>query len=232
MFKISELSVIVVVRFVLIVVCSMLIGFNRGRMNQFAGLKTHLFVGIGAGLSFLIPLVFYSNNDVFIADPFRLSAQVISGIGFLGAGTIIKSGQSIKGLTTAAGLWATAIIAISIASGMYVLPILSSVLILVFLMYGNKIDLTRRYSTLSLTMTIKNMEENLDNINEFMKKNVVLQKDYVILEHINEGEETITMIKYEIIHRQTQMSMNNIIKELANFDYITKMDLITELDRI
>ncbi len=81
-------------------------------------------------------------------------------------------------------------------------------------------------------MTIKNMDENLDHINEFMKSNVVLRKDYVILEHINDGVETTTMIKYEIIHRQTHMSMNNIIKELAKFDYITKMDLITELEKI
>ncbi len=230
--KISEISLVVLHRFVVIVLCSMLIGFNRGKMNQFAGLKTHLFVGIGAGLSFLIPFVFYANHSELIMDPFRLSAQVISGIGFLGAGTIIKSGQSIKGLTTAAGLWATAVIAIALASGLYIIGILATVIVLLFLMYGNKIDISRRYSTVSLIIKMQDMEHNLGYIDEFMKKNVVLNKEYVIVEHINDGGKTITMIKFEIIHRQTHMSSNEIIKELSKFDFITKIDLITELDRM
>ncbi len=227
-----EWSIVILQRFILIVGCSMLIGFNRGKMNQFAGLKTHSFVGIGAGLSFLIPYVFHINNPDLIMDPFRLSAQVISGIGFLGAGTIIKSGQSIKGLTTAAGLWATAVIAIAIASGMYFIGILSTILVLLFLVYGNKIDISRKFSTLSLIIRIKNMDENLECIDDFMHKNVVLHKDYVILEHEQHGEETYTKLKFEIIHRQTHMSINEIIKELTKYDFVEKMELITELERV
>ncbi len=200
-------------------------------MNQFAGLKTHLFVGIGAGLSFLIPYVFYAEVG-YSFDPFRLSAQVVSGIGFLGAGTILKSGQSIKGLTTAAGLWATAVIAIAIASGLYGLSILSTAVILVFLKYAKKIDITRKYSTVNLTMTIKNMEDNLPKINDFMKSNAALQNKYIILEYINDGQENTAMVKYEIIHRQTDMSINQIIKELAKFEYVLKMDLVTELEKV
>ncbi len=232
MIQSSELGTIVLSRFILIIACSMLIGYNRGRMNQFAGLKTHLFVGIGAGLSFLIPYVYQLNNPHLVMDPFRLSAQVISGIGFLGAGTIIKSGQSIKGLTTAAGLWATAVIAIAIASGLYVVGFLSSIILLLFLMYGNKLDISRKFSTLSLIIKIKDMNENLACIDNFMHENVVLQKNYIILEHEKNEKETITKLKFEIIHRQTHMSINEIIKELSKYDFIEKIELITELDRI
>ncbi len=228
----SELGTIVLSRFILIIACSMLIGYNRGRMNQFAGLKTHLFVGIGAGLSFLIPYVYQINNPDLVMDPFRLSAQVISGIGFLGAGTIIKSGQSIKGLTTAAGLWATAVIAIAIASGLYFVGFASSIILLLFLMYGNKLDISRKFSTLSLIIKIRDMNENLGCIDDFMHENVVLQKNYIILEHVKTETFTLTMLKFEIVHRQTHMSINEIIKELSKYEFIDKIELITELDRV
>ncbi len=228
----SELGLVVMSRFITIVACSMLIGYNRGKMNQFAGLKTHLFVGIGAGLSFLIPFVYHINYPGLTMDPFRLSAQVISGIGFLGAGTIIKSGQSIKGLTTAAGLWATAVIAIAIASGLYVVGMISTVILLLFLMFGNKIDISRKFSTVSLILRIKDMENNLPCLDDFMHDHVVLQKNYVILEHIKNEHDTLTMLKFEIIHRQTHMSINEIIKELSKFDFIMKIELVTELDRV
>ncbi len=230
--KINDIGIQVIFRFLLIVICSVLIGLNRGMMNQFAGLKTHLFVGIGAGLSFLVPYEFYATHDYVTMDPFRLSAQVISGIGFLGAGTIIKSGQSIKGLTTAAGLWATAIIAIAIATGEILLSIIAVALVLIFLIFGNKINITRKYSTLSLIITIKGMETNLDGINKFMSENTTLQKDYLILEYINDGEETTAMVKYEVIHRQCGLTTNEIIKQLSSFEFVEKVDLQTELQRI
>ncbi len=230
--KISDIGTVVVFRFVIIVVCSLLIGLNRGMMNQFAGVKTHLFVGIGAGLSFLIPYVYYVDNPNLTADPFRLSAQVISGIGFLGAGTIIKSGQSIRGLTTAAGLWATAIIAITIATGEYVLSFSAMGFVLLFLIFGNKIDISRRYSTRSFIITLTGMENNLKKLDEFMKDNSTLQGDCVILEYLRNDEQTIAMVKYDIVYRQCGLSTNDIIEKMAKFDFIEKIDLQTELQKI
>ncbi len=230
--KISEIHIQVIFRFLLIAVCSFLIGLNRGMMNQFAGIKTHMFVGIGAGLSFLVPYLFYAEHTTLTADPFRLSAQVISGIGFLGAGTIIKSGQSIKGLTTAAGLWATAIIAIAMASGAMILSMTAVVLVLVFLIFGNRINITRKYSTLSLIITLKGMESNLDTVNEFMKSNLTLQKDYIILEYIKDGNDSIALVRYDIVHRQCGLTINEIMKHLSSFEYIQKIDLQTELQKL
>ncbi len=232
MIKISEIEQQVIFRLVLIIGCSFLIGLNRGMMNQFAGVKTHLFVGIGAGLSFLVPYVFYADNTYLTSDPFRLSAQVISGIGFLGAGTIIKSGQSIRGLTTAAGLWATAIIAIAIASGAMALSFVAVSFVLVFLIFGNRLNFTRKYSTLSLIITLKGVETNLDTVNEFMQENTMLQRNYIILEYLKQGDETMALVKYDIVHRQSGLTTNEIIRYLSSFDYIQKIDLQTELQKI
>lgn len=129
---INNFDLEVIFRVLLIITSSFMIGYNRGKHHQFAGVKTHLFVGLGSGLSFLIPYIYYLENTQFTADPYRMSAQVISGIGFLGAGSIIKSGQTIKGLTTAATLWLTAIISIAFASGIYLLASFAALLVIIF----------------------------------------------------------------------------------------------------
>ncbi len=228
----NSFEIEIVLKLFLIVFCSLIIGFNRGKNNQFAGLKTHLLVGLGAGLSFLIPYVFYLNHQIYTMDLYRLSAQVISGIGFLGAGTIIKSGRSIKGLTTAASLWTTAIIAMSIASGLYFISIFATLIVFLFLVYSDRLDITRKYSTKNFIIEIKDMEKNINTLNDFMQKNVSLKGEFIILEHINKEKETLTVLKYEILYRKTDMSTNDIIRRLAKNDFIKKMDLMTEMERV
>ncbi len=228
----NSFEIEIVLKIFLIIFCSLIIGFNRGKQNQFAGLKTHLLVGLGAGLSFLIPYVFYINHQIYTMDLYRLSAQVISGIGFLGAGTIIKSGRSIKGLTTAASLWTTAIIAMAIASGLYFISIFATMIVFLFLVYSDKLDITRKYSTKNFIIEIKNIENNLAVLDDFMKKNVVLKGDFIILKHINKSDETVTVLKYEILYRKTNMSTNDIIRNLSKNNFIKKMDLMTEMERV
>lgn len=223
-------SVIIFIRIILIIICCLLIGYNRGKQNQFAGIKTHLFVGLGAGLSFLTSYMFYNTHN-FTMDPFRLSAQVISGIGFLGAGTIIKNGNSIKGLTTAASLWVTAIISISIASGMYIIPISITLLIVILLAFSSRLDITRKYSTKVLKMTVQDYEENIGQIDNFMKNNTVLKKSVAIIKYKEIDTKKISTIRYEVVFRQTEISMNEIINKLAHYKFIQSIDLVTELER-
>ncbi len=220
----------IIIMLVLIIFCSGLVGYNRGRHNQFAGLKTHLIVGIGAGLSFLIPALYYQIHPSQIGDPFRLSAQVISGIGFLGAGTIIKSGQSIKGLTTAASLWTTAIIAITIAAGQFSVGVLATIIIVIVLRFSTLIDRTRKYALKNLLVIIEDEGENLELLNHFMEINAVLNK-VTILEHSYHNGENITKIKYEIAHRQTDMATNEIIRKISDFPFVIKIKSITEIDQ-
>ncbi len=115
--EINYLSIIV--RLILAILCGGLIGYDRGKKRRPAGFRTHILVCIGSALvmitnQYIIDVMHYS------ADPTRLGAQVISGIGFLGAGTILITGkQQVKGLTTAAGLWASACMGLAIGIGFY-----------------------------------------------------------------------------------------------------------------
>lgn len=117
----------VILRIVLAVVFGGIIGFERGKHGRQAGMRTHILVCIGGTLASLIGV--YSTEVLgFGGDPFRVSAQVVSGIGFLGAGMIIvKSDRMITGLTTAAIMWATAIIGIAVGLGFYSGALLATV---------------------------------------------------------------------------------------------------------
>lgn len=98
-----------------------LIGGERENKSRPAGLRTHMLVCIGAALVQITSINFYHyHNIVGNVDPMRLGAQVISGIGFLGAGTIIKEGVNIRGLTTAASLWVVACLGLTVGAGLYV----------------------------------------------------------------------------------------------------------------
>lgn len=112
-------AVSIAARIVLAVVIGGCIGLDRGRHGRAAGLRTHILVCLGAAMTTMIGL-YVSNELGSPGDPLRMGSQVVSGIGFLGAGTImIRNRSHITGLTTAAGLWATACIGLGIGVGFY-----------------------------------------------------------------------------------------------------------------
>ncbi len=115
--EINTLSI--VIRLTLATFCGGLIGYDRGRKKRPAGFRTHILVCIGSALA-MITNQYIIDIMGYTADPTRLGAQVISGIGFLGAGTILITGKhQVKGLTTAAGLWASACMGLAIGIGFY-----------------------------------------------------------------------------------------------------------------
>ena len=109
----------IVVRYALAVLLGGIIGMERGKKRHAAGLRTHLVVCIGAASVMMVSQFIYLTISPG-SDPARLGAQVISGIGFLGVGTIVVTGRDqVKGLTTAAGLWASACMGLAIGIGFY-----------------------------------------------------------------------------------------------------------------
>jgi len=124
-------SVEVFLRLILAAVLGGLIGMERGRHGHAAGLRTHILVCLGSALTTCVGV--YTVSELgFVADPLRAAAQVISGIGFLGAGTIlVRNRFKITGLTTAAGLWSTAAIGLALGVGFYTAAVLASVLVVV-----------------------------------------------------------------------------------------------------
>ena len=125
-------TVTVIVRLVLATLCGGLIGFERERHGRTAGLRTHIMVCLGAAITTLLGWYNVTVLGVSWADPMRIGAQVVSGISFLGMGTIISKGRfQVTGLTTAAGLWATAIIGLAVGSGFYLGAVTASLLTIV-----------------------------------------------------------------------------------------------------
>lgn len=128
-----EFSLVTVfLRLTLAVVFGGLIGFERERHGRAAGLRTHILVCLGAAITTVLGCYNVEVLGVSWADPMRIGAQVVSGISFLGMGTIISKGRfQVTGLTTAAGLWATAIIGLALGAGFYEGGIVASVLTIV-----------------------------------------------------------------------------------------------------
>ncbi|HCC37263.1 MAG TPA: magnesium transporter MgtC [Treponema sp.] len=118
-----------------------IIGFERSSRHQVAGLRTHVLIAVGATLLMLlsiwIPQQFFGMKS---GDPGRIAAQVVSGIGFLGAGAIIRLGNNVKGLTTAASLWLIAAVGLAIGAGMYIAAAAAEFLSLVTLILLNKLE--------------------------------------------------------------------------------------------
>lgn len=118
------------IRLLLSVLLSGIIGFERERHGRAAGLRTHMLVGLGSALMMLTGMhLFDVYQQSVTLDPTRLGAQVISGIGFLGAGTIFRARASIHGLTTAASLWAVAGVGLAVGSGFYAGALMTTALV-------------------------------------------------------------------------------------------------------
>lgn len=117
-----------------------IVGYEREYKSRPAGLRTHILVCIGAALVQITAINYYRNSGLTGMDPMRLGAQVISGIGFLGAGTILKEGASIKGLTTAASIWVVGCIGLAAGTGLYIEATAATLLIYAALKGFKKIE--------------------------------------------------------------------------------------------
>ncbi|NMB27479.1 MAG: MgtC/SapB family protein [Tissierellia bacterium] len=148
----------IIIRLILSAVIGGLIGTEREASNRPAGLRTHILVSLGSTLIMLVSIEgFYDiETGLWVGDPARLAAQVVSGIGFLGAGTIMRTGDRIKGLTTAASLWVCSGIGLAIGNGYYLGGLLTAGIALVTLMsLGNfeKKVFRTKYKTLEIFST-------------------------------------------------------------------------------
>ena len=114
-----------------------IIGFERELHRQPAGFRTHSLVSLGAALFAIISGYGYGGAAI---DPTRITAQIVSGIGFIGAGTILQYRGHIRGLTTAASLWSVAAIGTATGTGLYVLAVLGTILILVVLSLLDRVE--------------------------------------------------------------------------------------------
>lgn len=175
---ISEFEILI--RLALAAVLGMIVGYERERQNQPAGLRTHAILAIGSCLAMTISinLAMQFVPAVPNGDPARLAAQVVSGIGFLGAGAILRYGTNVKGLTTATSLWTIAIVGLAVGAGHYFSAIGTTIALLIVLIILNVLEkkYVRVYQTINVVVTAHGnpaLVEILLEIFKGLKKKVI-----------------------------------------------------------
>ena len=216
----------IIIRLGLALVFSAVIGLEREVKHRPAGLKTHVIVCLGATIIALIQQqityeVLMSNNANLSSDPARLIAQCISGIGFLGAGTIIVTNRNVSGLTTAASLWMTACLGIAVGMGFYEISIIGFISILIALIGLQQLLLFQFSSRLEVKYLHR---ETKLYINEFFLENKIKVKDVNYRVEFFEGHRLYTTI-YEI-DLPHKVSTASVIDNLTAHENIISIQLV------
>lgn len=146
-------NVEIAVRLILALVLGGLIGLERESMGRPAGFRTHILVSVGSALIMIMSAYAFADSMLGSYDPNRIAAQVVSGIGFLGAGTIMREGANVRGLTTAASLWTVAGIGLAVGSGSYFAAVVATLLVVLTLVVLNQLEwsyLSTKHEVLTL----------------------------------------------------------------------------------
>ncbi|HIW32651.1 MAG TPA: MgtC/SapB family protein [Candidatus Paenibacillus intestinavium] len=211
---------VVIFRLLLAALLGGVIGWERERKNKQAGLKTHLLVSVGSALIMLISIYGFGNelinhpNARF--DPARLSAQVVSGIGFLGAGAILRrSNHVISGLTTAATLWLVAAIGLSVGAGFYWPAVITIIIVLSIVSIINKMEskLTffKKYGILKLVM--QDRPQGVDVVTSLLQKENMVIEQMAMKEGVT--DDNISRITMEFrIYTTKRKGMLNLFNEI------------------
>lgn len=203
--------------------CAMLIGALIGMEREFthrpAGLRTHMLVALGACAVMITSQMLFCQYRPYgsTADPGRLSAQVIAGVGFLGAGTILREGAIVKGLTTAASIWSVACLGIAVGAGYYVVAMIGLACILVTLTlfeWLQRIVFRNRFNRYTFTVKCHNVVSAIEKIN-----NMINSKDARMSSiHVEDKGDGICMITFitDFAGRRALKRHESFMKELTN----------------
>ncbi len=179
------------------------VGYERRLKGQTAGLRTFALIAMGATLAMLIsiyiPQVYFGLKN---GDPGRIAAQVVSGIGFLGAGAIIQMKGSVRGLTTAAGIWISACIGLAVGAGMYVISVIATLLIIFILVNIERIEQRANmlWETKVIRIKVGEIVTDRDACKEVFKRH----KLHAIVESMKyDYENNMSIINYRVLTRKS-----------------------------
>ncbi len=210
-------------RIFLSLVIGAFIGYFNERKGRSTGLRTHLIISLGANIIMILST--YISQAYNIGDPGRIAAQVVSGIGFLGAGAIIKSGFSVLGMTSAASVWTTAAIGLTIGSGLYELGGVSAVLLVIII---NVISFIEK--------TLIRQKGKVTNLNLILK-DIDVRSSYTVIKLILSNYDiTIITLSFTINKDKGLVNLKLVLKEpernyiFKAVEDLRKLDVISEID--
>jgi putative Mg2+ transporter-C (MgtC) family protein len=192
-----------------------IIGIERESINRPAGFRTHILVCVGSALTMLVSIyMFQQFLGMTSIDPGRIAAQVVSGIGFLGAGTIIREGVTVKGLTTAASLWTVAAIGLAVGSGFYLAATLATFLTIITLISFSKFEkyiVQKQQYLQRISLIIDDEPGQIGKIGCVLGDMNVSIKNLKMIEHQEDDKLSIILI----VNMPSHLRMNDIITKLS-----------------
>lgn len=213
----------IVVRLVLACLLGGIIGFEREHGNRPAGFRTHILVCVGSALAMVTSeYIFNVFSSRVSLDPARLGAQVISGIGFLGAGTIVRKGFNVKGLTTAASLWAVACVGLAAGIGFYEGAVIATILIYITLMLLKKLEkkISIRKQYMSIIVEAANTPEIVYELTDVFSRYDVLIRNIEQFNRDNAGGDIL--VKF-FINPPHAFSLEDIEQDLRKIEGVWKV---------
>lgn len=199
-----------------------IIGLERSRKNRPAGFRTYMIVCLSSALVMMTNQFIYNNFGG--SDPARLGAQVISGIGFLGAGTIIVTNRSqVKGLTSAAGLWASACLGLAIGIGFYSGAIIVALIVFIIITFFKKIDylLTSNNKMINIYTSFKSIEQ-LDKFIIHCNKTGYKVRDIEITKDTLQNH--VSVIAIITLETKERISHIEVIQKLNSFEELIHIE--------
>lgn len=164
-------------RMVIAGVCGSIVGLERSRRQKDAGIRTHMLVALGAALAMLVSKYGFFDllqYEGLRADASRIASNVITGVGFLGAGVIFVRDVSIKGLTTAAGIWATASVGLAIGAGMYTVGIGATLLMVLFQLFFHRFFRRLENTANEFTVVINDSPDAVKNFRATLEEQKII----------------------------------------------------------
>ena len=209
-------------KLVLITILAGIIGYERESWKKPAGFRTYILVAISSVLVMECGNRLYSDIG---ADPTRIPAQLLSGIGFLGAGTILRDGFNVKGLTTAAALLAVTCVGLIVGAGYYLSAILATFVIYCVLSYSHVLsDKLERFNFLDLEITVDNPKIIIDEV-----KNILTGNEVEIVKMKVYDEKGVSYIKLEGKYRE-KIEINYIMSRIMSLEPVKEVVEVKEVD--
>ncbi len=211
-------------RLLLSVLIGGVVGLERKWRQQPAGFRTHILICLGATLLMMLSIYVPQQYGELRGDPGRIAAQVITGIGFLGAGAVIKIGSNIKGLTTAASIWMIAAIGMGIGAGLYVIAGFAAFLMLFILIVLERFE--RRvvpiFTTKVLSVSVAGHAINSETILAILRKYKIVVQNMDIRRRFSENREVLNFT----ISFRNNLPIDEVIDDIGQLEYIESVELI------
>ncbi len=217
-----------IIRIVIAAICGALIGTERKARLKDAGVRTHLVVALGSAMFMIVSKYGFEDmiaraaamqDEIIKFDPTRVASTIVTGIGFLGAGTIFVRRNAINGLTTAAGLWSTAAVGMSIGAGQYIIGLACTVVLVFCQWFLHNTKIFNRTSISIMTFKVAVCDKPVEKLKSILEEQKIIVKD-VSFEKISKNECRIECV----VKRPSNLSHIELSDKLCTNEFIIGLE--------